>query len=133
MLPADSGPTCSRPPASTLAIDPPPAPMVSIWIIGARTTMPKSMEVCADSEASPPATSDTSNEVPPMSPVTTFGKPAARAMAAQAITPAAGPDKAVRTGTSHAVWRDMTPPLLCTTSSSPSNPCCCRSDSSRVR
>ena len=47
-----------------------------------------------------------------MSPVITLGKPAARAMAAHAITPAAGPDKAVRTGTSQAVWRDITPPLL---------------------
>ncbi|MNJ76400.1 hypothetical protein D3C77_736740 [compost metagenome] len=68
-----------------------------------------------------------------MSPVTTLGKPEARAMAAQAITPAAGPDSAVRTGTSHAVWRDITPPLLCTTNSSPSKPFCCKSDSSRVR
>ncbi|MCY1546349.1 hypothetical protein D9M68_823410 [compost metagenome] len=107
--------------------------MVSIWIMGARTTMPKSMAVCADSEASPPATSDTSNEVPPMSPLTTSGKPAARAMAAQAITPAAGPESAVRTGTSQAVWRDITPPLLCTTSNSPSKPLAFKSDSSRVR
>ena len=36
MLPADSGPTCSMPLASTDAIEPPPAPMVSIWIIGER-------------------------------------------------------------------------------------------------
>ena len=68
LLPADSGPTCSRPPASTLAIEPPPAPMVSICIIGARTTMPNSIAVCAASETSPPATSDTSKDVPPMSP-----------------------------------------------------------------
>ena len=57
-----------------------------------------------------------------MSPVIAFRKPAARAMAAQAITPAAGPDSAVRTGRSLAVWRDITPPLLCTTSNSPAKP-----------
>ena len=84
--------------------------MVSICIIGARTTMPNSIAVCAASETSPPATSDTSKDVPPMSPVTTSGRPAARAMAAQAMTPAAGPDSAVRTGTSQAVSRDITRP-----------------------
>jgi hypothetical protein len=119
--------------ASTDAMEPPPAPMVSIWIIGERITMPNSMAVCAASAASPFATSDTSNDVPPMSPVIAFGKPAARAMAAQAITPAAGPESAVRTGRSLAVWRDITPPLLCTTSSSPAKPWPRRSDSSRAR
>jgi len=54
--------------------------------------------------------------------VITLGNPEARATAAQAITPAAGPDNAVRTGTSHAVSRDMTPPLLWTISNSPEKP-----------
>ena len=49
------------------------------------------MVVWAASEVSPSITSDTSKEVPPRSAVTTFGKPAARAMAAAAMTPAAGP------------------------------------------
>ena len=119
--------------ASTEAMEPPPAPMVSIWIIGERITMPKSIAVCAASAASPLAISETSKEVPPMSPVIAFGKPAARAISAQAITPAAGPESAVRTGSSPAVARDITPPLLCTTSSSPPKPWPRRSDSSRSR
>ena len=41
---------------------------------------------------------DTSKLVPPMSQVTTLGNPAAPAICWQAITPAAGPDSAVRTG-----------------------------------
>jgi len=55
------------------------------------------------------------------------------AMAAQAITPAAGPDSAVFTGSSQAVWRDITPPLLCTISNSPSKPWSRRSPSRRSR
>ena len=81
-LPADSGPTCSMPPASTEAIEPPPAPIVSIWIMGERTTKPYSMAVCAANAASPLATSETSKEVPPMSPVITWLKPASLAMRA---------------------------------------------------
>ena len=119
--------------ASTEAIEPPPAPIVSIWIMGERTTSPKSIEVCAASDASPLATNDTSNEVPPMSPVITLRKPEARATAAQAITPAAGPDSAVRTGTSHAVSRDITPPLLCTISNSPLKPWPRKSSSSLAK
>jgi hypothetical protein len=64
----DSGPTCSMPLASTEAMEPPPAPMVSIWIIGERITMPNSMAVCAASAASPFATSDTSKDVRPCRP-----------------------------------------------------------------
>ena len=80
MEPADSGPMFSNPPLSTQAIDPPPAPMVVISIIGVRTTMPKSMLVCAASAGRPFSTSDTSNEVPPISPVMMSGKPAVSAM-----------------------------------------------------
>ena len=109
--PALSGPTWSSLPASTWAIDPPPAPIVVISIIGVRMTRPKSMVVCAASAVSPSTTSDTSKEVPPRSPVMTSGKPAAFAMAAAAITPAAGPDRAVRTGRRRAVAVDMTPPF----------------------
>ena len=121
------------PPASTEAMEPPPAPMVSIWIMGERTTKPNSIDVCAANAASPPATKDTSKEVPPMSPVMTFSKPEARAISAQAITPAAGPDSAVRTGTSQAVWRDITPPLLCTIKSSPPKPWARKSPSRRCK
>ena len=62
---------------STQAIEPPPAPMVWISIIGVRTTRPKSMLAWAVSTLSPPAISATSKLVPPMSPVITSAKPAA--------------------------------------------------------
>ena len=76
--------------------------------------MPKSMLACDVSVFCPSATSDTSKDVPPMSPVMTFSKPAALAMRRAATTPAAGPDSAVRTGSALAVSTDMTPPLDCT-------------------
>jgi hypothetical protein len=107
--------------------------MVSICTIGTRTTSPKSIEVCAASAGWPLAINDTSKDVPPMSPVMTFAKPAAWAICAQAMTPAAGPDSAVRTGSFAAVSSDITPPLLCTTSSSPPKPRPCRSPASRCR
>src|SRR5215204_821734 len=98
--------------------------MVVISINGVRITRPKSMVVWAASEVSPSITSDTSKEVPPRSAVTTFGKPAARAMAAAAMTPAAGPDSAVRTGKRRAVAVDITPPFDCTTWKLPRNSAC---------
>ena len=61
-------------------MEPPPAPMVVISIIGVRTTMPKSMAVSGPSIERPSAISDTSKLVPPMSPVTTLSNPALRAM-----------------------------------------------------
>ena len=57
-----------------------------------------------------------------MSQVMTFSNPAARAMARAAITPAAGPDRAVRTGRRFAVSTVMTPPLDCTIKTSPEAP-----------
>ena len=59
----------SRPPASTDAMEPPPAPMVAISIIGVRTTIPKSIEVWGETTVSPPTIIETSKLVPPMSPV----------------------------------------------------------------
>jgi hypothetical protein len=88
--------------------------MVVISIIGVRITRPKSMVVCAASDAWPPAISDTSKDVPPRSLVMTLSKPAARAMAPAAITPAAGPESAVRIGNFRAIAVDITPPLDCT-------------------
>jgi hypothetical protein len=61
-------------------MDPPPAPMVAISIIGVRTTRPKSIEVCGDSTVCPSAISETSKLVPPMSPVMTLENPAVSAM-----------------------------------------------------
>jgi hypothetical protein len=62
--PALSGPMLQEPPLSTQAMEPPPAPIVVISIIGVRTTMPKSIEVWA--QASPaPAISETSKTCRP--------------------------------------------------------------------
>ena len=97
--------------------------MVVISIIGVRMTRPKSIVVCAASAVLPPAISDTSNEVPPRSQVMTLSKPAARAIAAPAMTPAAGPDSAVRTGSRRAVAVDMTPPFDCTMWNCPAKRC----------
>ena len=103
--------------------------MVVISIIGVRTTMPNSIVVCAASAASPPAISATSKEVPPMSPVITSGKPALRATCAAAITPAAGPDSAVRIGKRVAVSTAITPPFDCTIRSWPVEPAAARRSS----
>jgi hypothetical protein len=84
--------------------------------------MPKPMLVCGASAVSPPAISETSKLVPPTSPVMTFGKPAEAAMWAAAMTPAAGPERAVRTGRAFAVSTVITPPFDCTISTWPRNP-----------
>ena len=105
-------------------MEPPPAPMVVISIMGERITRPKSMVACAASSIRPPVTSDTSKLVPPRSQVMAFSKPAARAMAAAAITPAAGPDSAVRAGMPRAVAVDMMPPFDCTMWKRPPKPPC---------
>ena len=118
---------------STQAMEPPPAPMVVISIIGVRTTMPKSMEVSGASIDCPPAISETSKEVPPMSPVITSGKPASVAMWPAAMTPAAGPERAVRMGSSQAVSIPMTPPFDCTIMNSDPNPPSRSAVSSRCR
>ncbi len=54
------------------AMEPPPAPIVVISIMGVRMVRPKSILVSSASATSPPAISDTSNDVPPTSPVMTF-------------------------------------------------------------
>ena len=90
--------------------------MVVISIIGVRTTRPKSTVVCAASEGFAPTMSDTSKDVPPRSAVMMSGAPALAPMAAAAMTPAAGPESAVRTGRRRAVRADMMPPFDCTMS-----------------
>ena len=80
------------------------------------------MVVSAASEVCPSAISDTSKEVPPRSPVITFNRPAARAIAPAAMTPAAGPESAVRTGKRRAVEVAITPPFDCTMWKSPLKP-----------
>ena len=52
----------------------------------------------------------------------TLPRPAERAMLAQAITPAAGPDSTKKAGFSAAAAADMVPPLDCMMCSGPSMP-----------
>ena len=91
------------------------------------------MLVCGLSTLLPSAISETSKEVPPISPVITLGKPAFCAMYPAAITPAAGPDRAVRTGRLQAVSTAMTPPFDCTIRNSPPNPPSSSAPASRPR
>ena len=87
--------------------------MVVISIIGVRITRPKSMVVCAASDALPPAISETSNEVPPRSQVMRLSKPAAGERR--------GGDHAGRRARQRGAHRelravavDITPPFDCT-------------------
>ena len=59
----------------------------------------------------PSRTRQTSVLVPPMSQVMTLPKPAARAAPTPAVTPPAGPESTVRTGSRRARARGMTPPF----------------------
>ena len=88
-----------------------------------------------DSEVSSPATSErvrrgtrrsvttaTSNDVPPMSQVTTFFRPAASATEREAATPAAGPDAASRMGACRASVVVIAPPDEWTRSTGTTSP-----------
>src|SRR6266511_3186002 len=57
----------------------------------------------------------TSVEVPPMSNVMMFGKPAAAATRKAPTTPPAGPERIVRTGSLAAALAEMLPPEDCMT------------------
>ena len=122
--PRSPGPTCSRPPVSTCAIEPPPAPIVVISIIGVRMTRPKSIVSAPRARLRRSRDQRTSNEVPPRSRGDHVRNPAARAIAQAAMTPAAGPESAVRTGNRARPPADMTPPFDCTIWNSPLNRCC---------
>ena len=97
IAPALSGPTVRMPAAFTRAIDPPPAPMVWMSIIGTRTGRPYPISLSAVTAGRPSRITPTSKLVPPMSQLITFRCPARRATWAAAFTPAAGPDIRVLT------------------------------------
>ena len=100
--PGAAGPaTCSAPPASRSAIEPPPAPMVCTSSDGSRIGNPATRRSPAGA-GRPPSTRQTSVLVPPMSKVTASSNPAPRAAAAAAMTPPAGPDSNKATGRSAA-------------------------------
>ncbi len=67
----------------------------------------------------PPGQSETSVEVPPMSKVTTSENPAAAAAQIAPVTPPAGPESTVRTGSCLVSSVVSSPPLDCTIQSGP--------------
>ena len=64
--------------------------------------------------------------VPPMSNEITLSSPAERAMLAQAITPAAGPDSTRNAGLAAAAAADIVPPFDCMMCRGPITPVCLR-------
>ncbi len=115
--PALSGPTTSAPPGSSRATDPPPAPMVRIASDGRRTGSPATRRVPVGA-GTPPCTRHTSVLVPPMSNATASPKPHARATAAAARTPPAGPERSRRAGCAAASDNGTRPPADVITSTS---------------
>ena len=106
------------PPASTRAIEPPPAPIVWMSIIGSairqRSTTPSVI-----TSGSPSVTSAASKLVPPMSIVMQSLTPCGASCQSPAVGPEAGPESsesAARSATSAGV---ATPPFDCMISSTP--------------
>src|SRR5258706_4428703 len=95
--PAEGGPTFSVRSGDSQAIDPPPAPTVTMSIIGILHGYPPT-EPSVVNVGSPPSTTLTSVEVPPPSNVSTRSNPASRVTMDAPNAPAAGPDRTVVTG-----------------------------------
>ena len=95
-------------------MEPPPAPIARISIIGAMIGQP-SMRLSSTVSASPSTITPMSELVPPMSMVTTSARPARPARNWAPTTPPLGPDMTVRAGYSRAVPAGITPPFDCMT------------------
>ena len=93
------------------AIEPPPAPMVRMSIIGIWIGRPHSISKSVVNFSLPLTTVETSVEVPPMSSVTRLGRPSSSAVRLAAITPPVGPETAIWIGASTAASRLISPPL----------------------
>ena len=89
------------PPLSIQAIEPPPAPIVRMSIIGIWIGTPHSISKAVVKLSRPPITVETSVEVPPMSIVTRWSMPSSLAIRRLAITPPVGPESTMLTG----AWR----------------------------
>ena len=87
-----AGPTWSRPPSSTRAIEPPPAPIVWMSIVGSASRQRSTTPSVIDRAARPSVTSATSKLVPPMSIVRQSRSPAAASCQSPAVGPEAGPE-----------------------------------------
>lgn len=100
----------SVPSGEIQAIEPPPAPTVTMSIIGILDGYCPIMPSVV-SDGSPSTTTDTSVEVPPPSRVSTVSYPAFPAMNAAPSAPAAGPDSTVVIGWWTTSSAESTPPL----------------------
>ena len=111
------------PPASTYAIEPPPAPIVSSSTIGIIAWYwPTRVSSRWRMRTSPPGATPMSADVPPTSRLITPGAPAARPAQMPPISPAIGPEKSVETGLSVALCSVSTPPdelIRCSSASKP--------------
>ena len=96
--------------ASTQAIVPPPAPMVTRSIAGKMIGMLNSACHSERNIGVPFTITEMSALVPPMSSVITFSNPTRSATARPPITPAAGPDWQTRAGMRVAAREVMSPP-----------------------
>ena len=105
-----SGPTVSAPASVTRAIEPPPAPIVTISTIGRPTGQPP-MRPLVVRFGSAPSIRLMSADVPPMSIWIRFRAPVNWPTYAAPTAPAAGPDRAVSTGARRTLSALVTPPL----------------------
>src|SRR2546426_12472427 len=95
--PALTGPTCSAPLGSNLAMEPPPAPISTMSTTGTFTGYPGKVRVWNSLYSVVTfgvlaSTREHFAVVPPMSREITLGSPTSRPTAAAPITPATGPD-----------------------------------------
>ena len=115
MEPADCGPTRMAP-ASSQAMEPPPAPMTWMSTIDICTGSPSSL-ASLEPDGSPSMMRLASKEVPPMSMQMRLGRPVAAESALPPMAPPTGPERSVCSGDSLADCAVMTPPLDCITCS----------------
>ena len=99
------------PPLSIQAIEPPPAPMVRMSIIGIWIGTPHSISNAVVNASLPPMMVATSVEVPPMSSVTRWSRPVRPAVWRLAMTPPVGPETSIWIGALAAASRVISPPL----------------------
>jgi hypothetical protein len=105
------GPTRSIPPLSIQAIEPPPAPIVRMSIIGIWIGKPHSISKPVVKLSWPPTMVEQSVEVPPMSIVTSDPMPSSFAMYLPATTPPVGPDTVMWIGELAAASSVISPPF----------------------
>jgi hypothetical protein len=99
------------PPLSIQAIEPPPAPIVRMSIIGIWIGTPHSISKAEVKLSLPPTMVETSVEVPPMSSVTRRSMPVSSATCRPAMTPPVGPETTMWTGAFAAASKVISPPF----------------------